>query len=143
MATVFRTLSRVFLICAIFCIFYGAYFVAEQTFSNQPYNAQSHKKVTVIVTQNESDEKVAETLVSKKLIYGKTRFVIRKYFSKYKDKSFISGTYEFTQSQEWMTLWVFYAEIMYQRRSYNDSGFKYHRIYPLIDERREERFKPY
>ena len=84
----FRTLSRVFLICAIFCIFYGAYFVAEQTFSNQPYNAQSHKKVTVIVT-----------LVSKKLIYGKTRFVIRKYFSKYKDKSFISGTYEFTQSQ--------------------------------------------
>ena len=92
-------LSRVFLICAIFCIFYGAYFVAEQTFSNQPYNAQSHKKVTVIVTQNESDEKVAETLVSKKLIYGKTRFVIRKYFSKYKDKSFISGTYEFTQSQ--------------------------------------------
>ena len=85
----FRTLSRVFLICAIFCIFYGAYFVAEQ----------SHKKVTVIVTQNESDEKVAETLVSKKLIYGKTRFVIRKYFSKYKDKSFISGTYEFTQSQ--------------------------------------------
>ena len=76
----FRTLSRVFLICAIFCIFYGAYFVAEQT-------------------QNESDEKVAETLVSKKLIYGKTRFVIRKYFSKYKDKSFISGTYEFTQSQ--------------------------------------------
>ena len=73
----FRTLSRVFLICAIFCIFYGAYFVAEQTFSNQPYNAQSHKKVTVIVTQNESDEKVAETLVSKKLIYGKTRFVIR------------------------------------------------------------------
>ena len=27
------------------------------------------------------------------------RFVIRKYFSKYKDKSFISGTYEFTQSQ--------------------------------------------
>ena len=81
----FRTLSRVFLICAIFCIFYGAYFVAEQTFSNQPYNAQSHKKVTVIV--------------SKKLIYGKTRFVIRKYFSKYKDKSFISGTYEFTQSQ--------------------------------------------
>ena len=86
----FRTLSRVFLICAIFCIFYGAYFVAEQTFSNQPYNAQSHKKVTVIVTQNESDEKVAETLVSKKLIYGKTRFVIRKYFS---------GTYEFTQSQ--------------------------------------------
>ena len=65
----FRTLSRVFLICAIFCIFYGAYFVAEQTFSNQPYNAQSHKKVTVIVTQNESDEKVAETLVSKKLIY--------------------------------------------------------------------------
>ena len=84
----FRTLSRVFLICAIFCIFYGAYFVAEQTFSNQPYNAQSHKKVTVIVTQNESDEKVAETLV-----------VIRKYFSKYKDKSFISGTYEFTQSQ--------------------------------------------
>lgn len=60
---------------------------------------QSHKKVTVIVTQNESDEKVAETLVSKKLIYGKTRFVIRKYFSKYKDKSFISGTYEFTQSQ--------------------------------------------
>lgn len=95
----FRTLSRVFLICAIFCIFYGAYFVAEQTFSNQPYNAQSRKKVTVIVTQNESDEKVAETLVSKKLIYGKTRFVIRKYFSKYKDKSFISGTYEFTQSQ--------------------------------------------
>ena len=86
----FRTLSRVFLICAIFCIFYGAYFVAEQTFSNQPYNAQSHKKVTVIVTQNESDEK---------LIYGKTRFVIRKYFSKYKDKPFISGTYEFTQSQ--------------------------------------------
>ena len=38
-------------------------------------------------------------LVSKKLIYGNTRFVIRKYFSKYKDKSFISGTYEFTQSQ--------------------------------------------
>ena len=33
-------------------------------FSNQPYNAQSHK-VTVIVTQNESDEKVAETLVFK------------------------------------------------------------------------------
>ena len=31
-----------------------------------------------------------------------------------------------------MTLWVFYAEIMYQRRSYNDSGFKYHRIHPLI-----------
>ena len=55
----FRTLSRVFLIYAIFCIFYGAYFVAEQTFSNQPYNAQSHKKVTVIITQNESDEKVA------------------------------------------------------------------------------------
>ena len=82
----FRTLSRVFLICAIFCIFYGAYFVAEQTFSNQPYNAQSHKKVTVIVTQNESDEEVAETLVSKKLIYGKARFVIRKYFSKYKDE---------------------------------------------------------
>ena len=81
--------------------------MAEQTFSNQPYNAQSHKKVTVIVTQNESDEKVAETLVSKKLIYGKTRFVIRKYFSKYKDKSFISGTYEFTQSQDGMTLWVF------------------------------------
>ena len=73
--------------------------MAERTFWNQPYNAQSHKKVTVIVTQNESDEKVAETLVSKKLIYGKTRFVIRKYFSKYKDKSFISGTYEFTQSQ--------------------------------------------
>ena len=39
----FRTLSRVFLICAIFCIFYGAYFVAEQTFSNQPYIAQSHR----------------------------------------------------------------------------------------------------
>ncbi len=48
----FKTLGRAFLICAIFCIFYGAYFVAEQTFSNQPYNAQSHKKVTISVTEN-------------------------------------------------------------------------------------------
>ena len=79
--------------------FYGAYFVAEQTFSNQPYNAQSHKKVTISVTENESEEEVAETLVSKKLIYGKARFVIRKYFSKYKKNSFLPGRYEFTQSQ--------------------------------------------
>ena len=95
----FKTLIRVFLICAIFCVFYGAYFVAEQTFSNQPYNAQSNKKVSIEVTEHESEEEVAETLVSKKLIYGKTRFVIRKYFSKYKNKSFIPGRYEFTQSQ--------------------------------------------
>ena len=95
----FKTLGRAFLICAIFCIFYGAYFVAEQTFSNQPYNAQSHKKVTISVTENESEEEVAETLVSKKLIYGKARFVIRKYFSKYKKNSFLPGRYEFTQSQ--------------------------------------------
>lgn len=95
----FKTLSRAFLICMIFCIFYGAYFVAEQTFSNQPYNATSHKKVSIIVTEKESEEDVAEELVSKKLIYGKTRFVIRKYFSKYKDKSFIPGKYEFVQSQ--------------------------------------------
>ena len=95
----FTTLGRVFLICAIFCIFYGAYFVAEQTFSNQPYNAQSHKIVSIVVRENESDEDVATELVSKKLIYGKRRFVIRKYFSKYKGKSFISGKYEFRQSQ--------------------------------------------
>ena len=89
--------------------------MAEQTFSNQPYNAQSHKKVTISVTENESEEKVAETLVSKKLIYGKARFVIRKYFSKYKKNSFLPGRYEFTQSQrEWMISWVFYAEITYQ-----------------------------
>ena len=49
----FKTLSRAFLIGAIFCIFYGAYFVAEQTFSNQPYNAQSHKKVEITITENE------------------------------------------------------------------------------------------
>ena len=95
----FKTLSRVFLICMIFCIFYGAYFVAEQTFSNQPYNLMSHKKVIIDVEENESDEEVAQELVSKKLIYGKTRFVIRKYFSKYKGKAFVSGRYEFTQSQ--------------------------------------------
>ena len=95
----FKTLSRVFLICMIFCIFYGAYFVAEQTFSNQPYNAESHKKVSIIVTEKESEEDIAKELVSKKLIYGKTRFMIRKYFSKYKDKSFIPGKYEFVQSQ--------------------------------------------
>ena len=95
----FNTLSRVFLICMIFCIFYGAYFVAEQTFSNQPYDATSHKKVTIEVTDHKSEEDVAKELVSKKLIYGKTRFVIRKYFSKYKGKSFVSGRYEFTQSQ--------------------------------------------
>ena len=95
----FKTLGRVFLVCAVFCIFYGAYFVAEQTFSNQPYDARSHKKVTITVTENESEERVAEILVSKKLIYGKTRFVIRKYFSKYKKKSFIPGRYEFMQSQ--------------------------------------------
>ena len=95
----FKTLVRVFLICAIFCVFYGAYFVAEQTFSNQPYNAQSNKKVSIEVTEHESEEKVAQELVSKKLIYGKTRFVIRKYFSKYKNKSFIPGRYDFTQSQ--------------------------------------------
>lgn len=95
----FNTLIRVFLICAIFCVFYGAYFVAEQTFSNQPYNAQSSKKISVEVTEHESEEEVAQMLVSKKLIYGKTRFVIRKYFSKYKNKSFIPGRYEFTQSQ--------------------------------------------
>ena len=91
----FTTLGRVFLICIIFCIFYGAYFVAEQTFSNQPYNAQSHKKVSIVVTENESDEDVAIELFTKKLIYGKTRFVIRKYFSKYKGKPFIPGRYEF------------------------------------------------
>ncbi len=62
-------------------------------------NAQSHKKVTISVTENESEEEVAETLVSKKLIYGKARFVIRKYFSKYKKNSFLPGRYEFTQSQ--------------------------------------------
>ena len=95
----FRTLSRVFLICAIFCIFYGAYLWQNRHFRISHIMHKAIRKVTVIVTQNESDEKVAETLVSKKLIYGKTRFVIRKYFSKYKDKSFISGTYEFTQSQ--------------------------------------------
>lgn len=95
----FKTLGRVFLICMIFCIFYGAYFVAEQTFSNQPYNAESHKKVSIIVTENESDEDIAEELVSKKLIYGKTRFIIRKYFSKYQGKSFLPGRYEFRQSQ--------------------------------------------
>lgn len=95
----FKTLGRVFFICMIFCIFYGAYFVSEQTFSNQPYNVQSHKKITIVVTENESEETVAQTLVSKKLIYGKTRFVIRKYLSKYKDKSFVPGRYEFTQSQ--------------------------------------------
>ena len=66
----FKTLGRAFLICAIFS-----------------------------VTENESEEEVAETLVSKKLIYGKARFVIRKYFSKYKKNSFLPGRYEFTQSQ--------------------------------------------
>ena len=112
--------------------------MAEQTFSNQPYNAQSHKKVTISVTENESEEEVAETLVSKKLIYGKARFVIRKYFSKYKKNSFLPGRYEFTQSQGMDDIMGIFAEITYQRRSYNDSGFKYHRIYPLFDERREE-----
>lgn len=95
----FRTLSWVFLVCMVFCIFYGTYFIAEQTFSNPAYNTESQKKITVIVSDSETQEEVAEQLVKKKLIYGKNRFLIRKYFSKYQEKKFQPGTYEFSQSQ--------------------------------------------
>ncbi len=95
----FRTLSWVFCICMVICIFYGAYVIAEQTFSNPAYDTNSHKLIRVIVKPSDSEEDVATELVKKKLIYGKNRFRIRKYFSKYQRKAFQPGTYEFSQSQ--------------------------------------------
>lgn len=95
----FKTLVWVFTICMVFCIFYGTYFIAEQTFSNPAYNAESHRIIKVVVKDSDSQEDIAEQLVKKKLIYGKHRFLIRKYFSKYQEKNFQPGVYEFSQSQ--------------------------------------------
>lgn len=95
----FRTLSWVFCICMVICIFYGAYFIAEQTFSNPAYDTESHKLIQVAVKPSDSEEDVAKKLVEKKLIYGKNRFLVRKFFSKYQKKAFQPGSYEFTQSQ--------------------------------------------
>ncbi len=95
----FKTMIRVLIICAVFCVFYGAYFMAEQTFSNPAYDVKRHQKITITVTSSDSEEDIAEQLKEKELIYGTYRFRIRKYFSKYKDRSFIPGEYEFTQAQ--------------------------------------------
>lgn len=95
----FVTMFRVLVVCAAFLVFYGTYFMAEQTFSNPAYDISKHQEVTITVTSSDSEKDVAKQLKEKKLIYGTYRFRIRKYFSKYKDKSFLPGEYQFTQAQ--------------------------------------------
>lgn len=95
----FSTMEKVLITCAVIAVFYGAYFMAEQTFSNQAYDNEHHYAIQITVSETDSSEEVAAQLEEKKLIYGKYRFMVRKYFSKYKDKSFIPGDYVFKQSQ--------------------------------------------
>lgn len=95
----FGTMEKVLVICAIIAVFYGAYFMAEQTFSNQAYNNEHHYAIQVTVSESDTQKDVAEQLEQKELIYGKYRFLVRKFFSKYKDNAFIPGDYVFKQSQ--------------------------------------------
>ena len=94
-----KTLIRVMIICAIFGIFYGTYFVAEETFSNPAYNSNGKQAIEIVVTKSDSDKEVAEQLKKKKLIYGTYRFLVRKHFSKFRNKTFLAGKYQFYQSQ--------------------------------------------
>ncbi|OLR58330.1 hypothetical protein BHF70_01040 [Anaerostipes sp. 494a] len=95
----FKTMIRVFSIFVIFLVFYGAYFMAEQTFSNPAYDAKGTNKIKIVVKSNDSEKDVAQQLEEKKLIYGSYRFRVRKFFSKYKNQAFIPGEYQFTQNQ--------------------------------------------
>lgn len=95
----FKTMTRVLIICAVFLVFFGSYFVAEETFSNPAYDANRHQTITITVKSSDSEKDVVKQLKEKQLIYGTYRFRIRKYFSKYKDQSFIPGEYQFTQAQ--------------------------------------------
>ena len=95
----FKTMARVLIICAIFGIFCIAYFVAEDTFSNPAYDRDGNRPIEVVIRKSDTESDVADQLKEKKLINGTIRFRIRKYFSRYKDESFVPGTYHFYQSQ--------------------------------------------
>ena len=94
-----KTMVRVLIICAIFGIFCIAYFVAEDTFSNPAYDRNGDRAIEVVIKDSDTETDVADQLKDKKLINGTWRFRIRKYFSRYKDESFVPGTYYFYQSQ--------------------------------------------
>ena len=95
----FKTMARVLIICAIFGIFCIAYFVAEDTFSNPAYDRDGDRPIEVVIRKSDTESDLADQLKEKKLINGTIRFRIRKYFSRYKDESFVPGTYHFYQSQ--------------------------------------------
>lgn len=95
----FRTMGGVLLICSIFAIFYWAYVVAQDAFSNPTYDSHGNQAIEVVVRKDDSEAEVAKQLKEKKLINGTIRFRVRKYFSEFKNETFIPGTYVFYQSQ--------------------------------------------
>ena len=94
-----KVVHHILIIGLIIGLFFGMYSFAYHAFSNEAYDADSTRKVQVVISKGDGTGQVADQLYEKHLIVGRNRFKVRKFFSKYSDTEFVPGTYRLSQSQ--------------------------------------------